>query len=305
MRAGRWVAGAVVVGLVAAGCGSDAGEAGGPGTTAPRCPVEPVEVVVSVGQWADLARTLAGACAEVTTIVEGGDVDPHEFEPSPADVVAFDGADLVVLNGLGYDPWAEDAVDAVDGASVVVVAGDVAGSEEGDDPHIWYDPAAVGAVAAAVTDELAELAPGATAYLDERATEWEATWQGYLDELDAARAVTDGVPYAATETVFGATAAALGMDDRTPAGYVSASRNESDPAPGDLAAFEQLLRSGEVAVLVVNTQTEGSVPGQLRSVAEGAGIPVVEVTESVPSGADGFVAWQSAQLRALLAALGG
>ncbi|CAB4928042.1 unannotated protein [freshwater metagenome] len=58
-------------------------------------------------------------------------------------------------------------------------------------------------------------------------------------------------------------------------------------------------------MLVYNTQTEGSVPEQLRAAAEAADVPVVEVTESVPDGDDSFVEWQLAQLQQLADALGG
>lgn len=65
-----------------------------------------------------------------------------------------------------------------------------------------------------------------------------------------------------------------------------------------------LLSDGGVDVLIVNTQTEGSLPAQLRSAAAAAGIPVVEVTETVAPGSDSFQAWQVDQLTALAEALG-
>ncbi len=98
-------------------------------------------------------------------------------------------------------------------------------------------------------------------------------------------------------------AAALGLEDVTPEGYRRAAGNESEPAPGDLTAFQAALEDGSVDVLLFNSQTRGSIPEQLRAAAEDAGVPVVEVTES-PSDADGsFVAWQVAQLSALSDAL--
>ena len=119
------------------------------------------------------------------------------------------------------------------------------------------------------------------------------------------KAVATGKTYAATESVFDDMAAAVGLVDLTPEGYRAAAANESDPAPADVNAFEELLRGGTVDVLIVNTQTEGSLPAQLRSVAENAGVPIVEVTETVPPGESSFVTWQVDQLKALRAALGG
>ena len=58
---------------------------------------------------------------------------------------------LVVVNGLDYDHWASDAVDAVASSLPTVDAGEIVGRAEGDNPHLWYDPDAVRAVADAVT----------------------------------------------------------------------------------------------------------------------------------------------------------
>jgi len=99
-------------------------------------------------------------------------------------------------------------------------------------------------------------------------------------------------------------AAAVGLTDRTPPGYQVASSNETDPSPADFDAFLTLLENRGVDVLIYNVQTEGSVPQQLRAAAESAGVPVVEVTETVAPGADSFEAWQVDQLTALAKALG-
>lgn len=286
---------------------------------AEACPGEVVDVAVSVGQWSDVVERLGGACATVTTVVASSSVDPHSFEPDTADIAAFSGADLVVVNGAGYDGWAEAAVENLDPAPAVVdvaeLAGlggdDHAGEEQhsgedghgGADPHLWYEPDVLPEVAAAVTAELGDLTPDAAGYFDEQAAAWAAELQPYLDAVESLRAGADGRTYAATETVFDRMAAALGLEDATPEGYRRAAGNESEPAPGDLTAFEAALADGSVDVLVYNAQTRGSIPEQLRAAAEDAGVPVVEVTES-PTDADGsFVAWQVAQLSALSDAL--
>ena len=305
--------GAVAVGAVVllAGCGSSSDSTGGTGQGGPAansastgCAVEPVKVVVTVNQWGDIVDQLGGACAEVTTIVNG-DVDPHEFEPTPGDNVAFSSADLVVVNGLDYDPWAEDVVNALSPKPAVVNGGNVVGREDGDNPHIWYGPEYVQQVSKQVTKELKALSPGAAGYFDDQATQWDASLEPYLDEIAALKKASAGKKYVATESVFDYMAAAVGLTNDTPDGYQAAAANESDPAPGDVNAFEQLLNGGSVDVLVYNTQTEGSVPEQIRSVAEQAKVPVVEVTESVPPGVSSFVAWQLSQLKELSSALGG
>jgi zinc/manganese transport system substrate-binding protein len=259
-------------------------------------------VVVSVAQWSDPVQELGGDCATVTTVLRSGGIDPHDFEPRPSDIAAFTGAEVVVLNGAGYDSWAADAVDTLDDRPAVVTAADLAPSGE-ENPHVWYSPAAVQAVAEAVTAALAERSPDAARYFAERQAAWTAQLRPYLDEIAAVRDAARGRTYAATETVFDEMAAAVGLVDRTPEGYRRAVSNDSEPPPGDLADFQSGLADGTIDVLVVNRQTEGSVPEQLRRAAEEAGVPVVEVTESPPADAGSFVAWQVDQLRDLAAAL--
>jgi len=269
-----------------------------------QCPGDVVDVVVSVSQWSDLAQVLGGDCASVTTVLASSAVDPHDYEPRPADIAAFENADLVVVNGAGYDGWAADAVANLDPAPALVSAEDLATGADGGNPHLWYAPDLLPRMAEEVTGALSEASPDAAGVFDAQAAAWAQDLQPYSDELAALRTAAARSSYAATETVFDLTAAAVGLRDVTPEGYRSAVSNESDPAPGDIAAFERALRAGEVDVLVFNTQTEGTLPDQLRSAAEDAGVPVVEVTESPPDAAGSFVAWQLGQLEQLSTALG-
>ncbi|MEW5812588.1 MAG: zinc ABC transporter substrate-binding protein [Actinomycetota bacterium] len=281
------------------------------------CPTTPVKVVVSVDQWGDIVSQLGGACATVTTVLAGSSVDPHDYEPAPSDATLFDGAQLVVLNGGHYDEWAAKLAASSDPDAPVVNAVDLGTGHGGDhpdeaghdhagegNPHVWYSPTVVGEVADAVTAEFKKLAPDASAYFDERHTGFTNVMKPYDDEIAAIKAGAAGKSYAATESVFDDMAAALGLQDRTPEGYRLASANESEPAPADLDAFLRLLGDRGVDVLIYNTQTEGSVPEQIRAAAEKAGVPVVDVTETVPPNTESFQTWQVGQLTSLAKALG-
>jgi zinc/manganese transport system substrate-binding protein len=305
----RIVAPVALAALLLAGCTGDGEPAGGAALASGNpdaCPGEVVDVVVSVSQWGDVVRQVAGDCASVTTIVASGAVDPHDFEAGTADLAAFSDADLVVVNGAGYDHWAEDAVATLDPEPTVLRAADLLDEPaDGADPHLWYEPEAVHAMGPAVAGVLTTLSPDAAAYVEERAAAWQSDLRRYTDAIAALSSTAAGRTYAATETVFDRMAAAIGLVDATPEGYRRAVSNDSEPAPGELAAFEAALADGSVDLLVYNTQTSGSVPEQLRSAAEDAGLPVVEVTESPSEVGGSFVAWQLVQLSAVSDALSG
>jgi zinc/manganese transport system substrate-binding protein len=268
------------------------------------CPTAPVPVVVSVDQWGDIVHQLAGDCGTVATIFTSSSADPHDFEPTPADLAKFTGAKLVVVNGLDYDAWAEKAVATLDAKPVVVNGGRVAGLRAGDNPHIWYGPRNVSRIAGAVTAKLEQLQPSARSYFATRHDAWRVSMKPYDDMIARIRPAAVGKTYGATEGIFDDMAAALGLSDRTPAGYRRAAANESEPAPGDVHDFEQALVKDRMTVLIDNTQTQGAIPEQIRSSAEDAHVPVVNVTESVPPRFTTFVAWQVSQLKALATALG-
>jgi zinc/manganese transport system substrate-binding protein len=290
-----------------AACSGSGTEKSAPATSAAAgdCPAAPVNVVVSVDQWGDIVSDLGGACAKVTTVLASSSIDPHDYEPSPSDAAKFAGAQLVVINGGHYDEWAAKLAASSASGAPVVTALDLDHSQgDGVNPHAWYRPATVTAVADAVTAKLGELAPQAKDYFAGRRAAFTDEMKPYNQLIDTIKAKAAGKTYAATETVFDDMAAAVGLGDRTPTGYQAATSNESDPSPADLDAFLRLLGGKGVDVLIYNTQTEGSVPEQIRAAAEKAGVPVVEVTETVAPGAKSFEAWQVDQLTALAKALG-
>jgi zinc/manganese transport system substrate-binding protein len=289
--------------LAACGTSDDRSDGASVATGDPSaCPGGVTDVVVSVGQWGDIVERLGGDCTTVTTIVNSPSIDPHDFEPGTSELAAFSGADVVVLNGAHYDEWAENVLDTLDDP-VVISAAEVAGVQDGEDPHLWYDPAVVEQVADAVTAELTAVNPSAEGYFANRAREWDTAMVEYHRAVDELRTVAAGRTYAASETVFDRMAAAVGLTDLTPEGYRRAVSNEGDPAPGDLAAFEALLAGGGVDVLIENTQTEGGLPEQLTDGAKAGGVALVPVTESQPRAGGSFIEWQVTQLRELAQAL--
>lgn len=141
--------------------------------------------------------------------------------------------------------------------ATVVDAGQVTNTPEGANPHLWYSPSAVTAVADAVTAALTTLAPDAATYFTDQRSAFTTTLKPY-DEIRAPiKASAPGKPYAATEGVFDYLAQAVGLVNETPQGYRNASANQSDPSPADLEAFRTALAARQFAVLVYDTQTQG------------------------------------------------
>src|SRR5439155_10348223 len=103
-----------------------------------------LNVVAAENFWGSLATQLGGEHVTVTSIIDNPDADPHDYEPTARDGRAIAAARLVVVNGVGYDPWADKLVAAnpVDNRTVLNV-GDLVGVKAGGNPHRWYGPADV------------------------------------------------------------------------------------------------------------------------------------------------------------------
>ena len=280
----------------------------------PLCPVKPIDVVVSVDQWGSLVRELAGACAKVTSIVSGSSIDPHDYELSPADASAFTKADLVIINGGGYDEWARKAAANAEHAALLDIVGGApaempptSASASAGNPHVWYSPTVVVDAVDRITTELTAASPEAATYFTQRRLEVTAELgAGELATVGAIRdaiAADGGRTYGATEWVFDPMAGALGLTSATPIGFVVAERNGGEPSPGDVSTFIAALNDGSIDVLIVNTQTSSALTDQLRRAADQHGVPVVEVSETIDPHASSFDAWQTAQLVALARAL--
>jgi zinc/manganese transport system substrate-binding protein len=267
------------------------------------CPVAPVNVVVSVDQWGDIVAALGGNCTKVKTVLVSSSIDPHDYQPSPADASYFSGSQLVVINGADYDPWASRLAATSVPKVPLISAASVTETPEGANPHLWYSPAAVTAVADAVTAELTRLSPPSSGYFARQRTTFTSDLKPYHALIAKIKAEASGRTYAATESIFTYMADAIGLIDRTPAGYRRAVSNETDPAPGDMAAFRTALSRREIDVLILNPQTEGAVPDQIRAAAQESGVPVVDASETVAARDKSFQSWQIDQLTSLAKAL--
>ena len=270
-------------------------------TTIAPCPVEPLDVVVTVSQWADIAKTLTGTCGNVGTIIKTSGADPHDYEPTASDIAAIGDADLVIVNGIDYDHWASDAVDALDAKPAVIDAGSVIGLRDGDNPHLWYSTGYVTQIADAISAELALLRPDAAAFFQTQNAQWDQLSSQITAKI--AEMNSTEIMYAATESVFEYMANDLGFVNATPRGYQRAASNHGEPGPSDIASFIDTLQSGNVDVLIYNSQTAGPAQEQIRQAAQDNDVPVVEVTESIPAQYGSFVAWQLAQLDAVAKAV--
>ncbi len=155
-----------------------------------------IHVVAAENFWGSIAAQLAGSQADARSIIVNPAEDPHSYEPIAADARTLASAQLAIVNGVGYDPWAPKLLDAnpVPGR-ITLDVGDLVGLHDGDNPHRWYDPADVQRVAAAITADLIKLAPRDAGYFRSRHAAFESAGLRRYNALIASiRARFGGTP---------------------------------------------------------------------------------------------------------------
>lgn len=260
-----------------------------------------LSVVASTDVWASVARAVAGSHVAVKSILSGADVDPHSYEVSPADAAAIADARLVVFNGGGYDGWVDDVLARHPDTTPVNAYSFLDGGQPRNE-HVFYDLRVAKSVAVTIADRLATLDPG-------NAADYRANAAAFGRDADsiagAEHAIATTHPHtsvAATEPVAFYLLRASGLVNRTPPTFEAAIENETDPAPADMAMVLDLVNRRQVAAVLINPQTSTTAVNGVRDTARHAGVPVVDVSETLTDGTD-YLTWQRNTVNQLQSAL--
>ena len=269
----------------------------------PFAHADPIKIVAAESVYGDLARQIGGSNVEVASILTNPNQDPHEFEASTATARQIADAKLVIYNGADYDPWMPKLLSASRAPSRrTIEVARLVHRRAGENPHVWYDPAAISALAKALADTLSTLDPIHRVEYAERHAAFERSMQPLVDRVAKLRKEFAGSAVTATEPVFGYMADALGLEMRN-GRFQLAVMNATEPSARDIAAFEKDLRSRSVKVLLYNNQTRNALAQRMRAIAAQAGVPVVGVSETPPAGMD-YPQWMTGQLAKLAHPLG-
>lgn len=282
-----------------------------------------IAVVTSTSVYGNLVSTLGGDAVSVTSLIENAAQDPHSYEGSARDQLAVSRADLVVLNGGGYDPFAEALYESSGASAILITAVDASGLLD-DDPqhdhadehttddghdhiegfneHVWYSFPAMAHIAEHISDELTALDPTSS-------DEFDANLAAFLIELGDLESQADQISElaadrgaAVTEPVAVYLLEAVGLRDITPPDFSQAIEEGSDVPPTALRDVLDLIESGRAALLAYNEQTASPETERVQLTAVEEGVPVVSFTETLPQGSN-YVEWMSSNLDALATAL--
>ena len=264
-----------------------------------------IQVVAAENFWGSIAGQLGGSHVHVDSIITNPDTDPHDYEPTAADARTVTTAQFAIVNGIGYDAWADKLLATNPGSDrTELEVGDLVGIKPGGNPHRWYSPADVHQVIEAVTADYKKLDPADAAYFDQRKSTFETQTLAPYNQLIAhIKGTYAGTPIGASESIVTPLAEGLGLTMKTPESFLDAMSEGTDPTAADKATIDQQIENKQIKVYVYNSQN--STPDIVAQVklAKSEGIPVATVTETLSPAGDTFQQWQVAELQGIEAAL--
>jgi zinc/manganese transport system substrate-binding protein len=228
-------------------------------------------------------------------------VDPHTFEASPTVARTVAGAQLVVQNGVGYDSFMNKVESASPSSSrkVITVQSLLGLPDSTANPHLWYMPRTMPAVAHALVKDLSAIDPSHAGYFAANARRFDASLQPWYRALRQFAARYPHIPVATTEPVGDYMLQAAGTVNLTPFQFQADIMNGVDPAPQDVTLQNGLFSGHRVKAFLYNQQVTDSLTESFLAKAKQYGIPVVGVYETMPTPGYNYQSWMLAEVNAL------
>jgi len=289
--------------LLASACSSSssAPSSSGGGTAAAAASTAKITAIGAENEYADVIAQVGGQYVQASSILSNPNTDPHTFEASPAVGREMSAAKLIVQNGVGYDDWATtiENADPSDGRQVINVQQLLGLPDSTPNPHLWYKPGTMTAVAHAVAADLGRLDPAHASYYKGNAASFTASLSAWNQALAAFKSAHPGTPVATTEPVADYMLQAAGTDNLTPWSFQADIMNGTDPSPQDVAIQKALFTQHKVKVFLYNQQVTDSLTESYIKLANENGIPVVGVYETMPTPGYTYQSWMKAEVSAL------
>ena len=283
------------VALLASACSSSVSASGSS---------DPGGKIVAVGaenEYADVIQQVGGKYVQVSAIMSNPNTDPHTFEASASVARVVSAAQLVVQNGVGYDTFMNTIENAAPSSSrKVIVVQDLLGLPDSTpNPHLWYKPGTMPAVANAIAADLAALQPAHASYFKANAAAFISSLAAWNNAIAAFKAKYPNTPVATTEPVADYMLQAAGADNLTPWAFQADIMNGTDPSAQDVAMERSLFTQHKVKVFLYNQQVTDSLTESFISLAQANGIPVVGVYETMPVPGYDYQSWMLAEVQDL------
>jgi zinc/manganese transport system substrate-binding protein len=262
-----------------------------------------LNVVAAENFYGDVVKQLGGTHVQVTSILSDPNVDPHEYESNVQTAVAVQKADLVIVNGIGYDSWMDKLLSASPKANrLVLVGGNIADHKLPDNPHVWYGFDNMPTIAQAITAALKKLDGADAAVFDSNLATFKQSLTPLQQKVSEINTKYVGTPVALTETIYLYQSVPEGLNVLSPFEFDKAIAEGNDPPANTVVEMNNEITQKQAKILIYNVQTITPITTDLQNKAKSLNIPVVPVSETMPPGKT-YQTWMMGQLQVLEQAL--
>ena len=265
-----------------------------------------ITIVAVTDVYGSIASAVAGDHASVTSIINSPSQDPHEFEASARTQLSLSRANIVIVNGGGYDDFMDTLLAGADNPHATILSAvDLSGLSDAEieaNEHVWYDLDTVQRVATALADALALADPVHASDFRDNANHFTEAVRGLQQRAEAIAQAHSGESVLVTEPVPLYLLDAAGFTNATPRAFSTAIEEGQGVSPVVMKEVLDLLASEKIALLVYNEQTEGPETAQLLAETKSHNLPAIAVTETLPDDVD-YLTWMNDTLTAIEAAL--
>jgi zinc/manganese transport system substrate-binding protein len=297
VRAAPLAAALAAAALAAAGCSS-------PQPSQSTDAAMAIQVVAAESIWGDIAGQLGGSDVKVVNIMTASTLDPAAFTPTKGQLADIAGSQVYIIDGCGYDPWADQAADSEKGGSrMEISAGGLVGVEPGGNPYLWYNPGYVLQMAQQIEADYAQLRPNEASYFKQQLQNFQSNDLNSVNSLiSSIKSKYKGTKIGASDPVAVPLAASLGLDLVTPQQYLADGGAATAPAADQQDATAQIT-GRQIKVFFFDVQDLSAAAHAEVQDASAEQIPVAAVSETVEPAGASYEQWQTTQLQQIQQAL--
>lgn len=240
-----------------------------------------VDIVTSTNIYANIAKNIVGKHGKVEAVINNGDTDPHDFEPTTGSAKKVANANIVIADGLGYDSWMTNLANAND-IHVTKVGEQLMGLKQGDNPHIWYNLDMPQKYVAYLVKKASQIDPKHAPYFKNNA-------KMYLNKINTIKKLADKIdgqkakPVYVSEPVFDYALERCHFKIGNHA-FEEAVENETDPNAKVVHKMQMDIKQRKIAFFVNNIQASSSTVNNMVNLAKRSDVPVLDVRETMPNG---------------------
>ncbi|KRL57605.1 metal ion ABC transporter periplasmic protein [Lentilactobacillus parakefiri DSM 10551] len=280
----------MALGIGLAGCSSSSSSSNGK-----------IKITATTDFYGEVAKKVAGNKGDVTSVITNPNVDPHDYQSSTKIAKETVGSKIVIANGIGYDGWMNNLVKDSSKVDYIKVGEDLMDKKNGDNPHLWYNPATMPKLANTIATKLGKLQPKSKAYFKKNAKKYIASLKPINDkiaQLKQLAATKKNKDVYVSEPVFDYALEATGFKVGDTQ-FENDTEKGVDPSPQTIRTMQNGIKNHKIAFFVFNKQVDSKTVNNLVALAKKNKVPVLPVTETLPANKN-YVSWMDSQYAELI-----